>query len=200
MVAVTRTASPWDWMTPCAWLVSVKEVRLARLEVLRLVARLAEAVASISPSLVMEIVPAPGRIASSPLAPIKAPVWLVMLMTAVDEVMAAKSSACPLACATMEVLDASSAPETMIPELSTVIVPLEILVLMRKASLPDVPGSPRLTLTGVTDCGWSRAVSRLYDTAMTPEDAVMVRWKPSGLVAVTAPAMTWAGVRAPKCG
>ncbi len=57
-----------------------------------------DAVASISPSLVIVIVPAPGRIASSPLAPITASVWLVMLMTALAEVIAAKSSACPLAC------------------------------------------------------------------------------------------------------
>src|SRR4029077_59192 len=71
-----------------------------------------------------------------------------MLMTAVGEATAAKSRACPLACGIIWP-DASSAPETMEPELSTVIVPLAMLVLILNASLLVAIKSASARLTNV---------------------------------------------------
>src|SRR5882757_4807393 len=121
--AVIRTASPADWMVPPALLMICTDFRLASVEVLRLMARALVAVDSIKPLLLIVIVPAPGRIASSAVERIIPVALLMIWMFAVADVIAAKSSTwAPL--------------EMMVPELSTLTVPLVMFVLIRKASLP----------------------------------------------------------------
>src|SRR5712671_1529876 len=130
VVAVMRIASPGLWMVPPAALVRSKELILARLVVLRLMARAMSD--AMRPLLSISIWPAPGRMASSPIERM-VPV-LVIWMLAVDAVMVAKSRACP-------------AVEVTVPALLSAIVPLLTLVLMRKASFEDVMVAPALLLT-----------------------------------------------------
>ena len=72
----------------------------------------------------------PGRTASAPLAPIS-PQKLLLITTVAVDCSAAKSRAWPLAAATT-LFEPSIAPETRIPELSTVMVPVAMLVLTRR--------------------------------------------------------------------